>query len=123
MKQVLKNKKSKSRVAAMLAILTIPALIGCGKRDNSSTQPPVNNAVYPVTPNPVVPPVPGGGCAPLNGPIGFSGTGIYVSYANIRGGMIGGGYQMMQQPMGGGQIIVGGPGGSGPYGVQTYEGT
>jgi hypothetical protein len=114
-----RNRLKKSRFAIALAILTMPALIGCGSR-NSNNPAPVDNGYYPLPPASQypLPPVPGGGCAALNAGIGFTGNGVYVSYANIRGG---------QLPYGGmqtsGQVMVGGPGGSGPYTVQTYEGT
>ncbi len=115
------SNRIKKRIALLMAVLTFPALIGCGSRNSGNTQPPVDNGVYPLPPGPnyPLPPGVGGGCMPLTGQIGFTGQGIYVSYANIRGG------QLPNAGSGpaGGQILLGGPGGSGPYQIQTYEGT
>ena len=104
------------RAAIALAVMSFPALIGCGAHNNNNA-PPVDNGVYPLPPQNILPPMPISSCAPINGRIGFTGNGIYVSYANIRGGQLPGGGQQS------GQILLGGPGGQGAYTVQTYEGT
>ncbi|OFZ21298.1 MAG: hypothetical protein A2X94_07555 [Bdellovibrionales bacterium GWB1_55_8] len=100
-------------VATALAIVGLTALTGCGK---SST---------PVTGGPVgyIPPqqlLPGGGiagqCMPISAQIGFTGTGIYVDSASIRGGAIPGTQTM-------GQMNVTTVGAGGPFQRSGVDGT
>lgn len=94
----MKGKKLK-RIASALAIICIPLLEGCGK-SNSTPLPGtgVAGGVFG-----------GGACIPVNAPqIPFTGTNIYFSSVNIRGGIIPGkGTE--------GQVVLGGTAIGGPY--------
>lgn len=93
------NPERLRRLATALAIAGVSAvLVGCGSSNNTTP------AVIPGTTVPTAGGVlPGGGsCAPITGPIPFTGQGIYFSYTSIVGGYVPG----SAQPIG--QVVVGG---------------
>ncbi len=106
------------RVAIGLAIAAVAILTGCGRSSD------------PGIPVPGVGVIPGagysypGGCAPLNGPIGFSGSNIYFDRVEVTGGAI---PPIARHPQFSGQTVgqmtvsVGGAGG--PFTGSGVDGT
>lgn len=105
--------------AAAAALALIPLLVGCGKSNtNPSTAP-----VLPAAPAAINPGYPGtvgnftGTCIPITQPIPFTGSGVYLDWANIVGGRVPYSYQQV------GQMIVGGTPVQGQYNRQGSDGS
>lgn len=78
----MKRRLTSREIAIALALLTIPFIVGCGQ--NNAPPPPMGATGYPGYGGIGGP----GACVPPTGVISFTGTGIYMDAANIRGGSI-----------------------------------